>query len=126
MPTCTWKRFAEVRAWPTSRIVAWESRIGEEAGRLTGSAGTVDDLVSVVRGLLSSREEGSDPFGIRPSWFDQHDGVVEAGFRTAVEQLAGGSEVVPPGQRDGAHDRPSATGGPVPSWAAMIWSAVRR
>ena len=60
-----------------------------------------------------SREQGPDLLRIWPTGSDEYDGVIEAGAGVAVEYLAGGFEVVPAVQRDGAHDRPSAAGGPV-------------
>jgi hypothetical protein len=59
------------------------------------------------------REQGPDLLRIWPTGSDEYDGVIEAGAGVAAEYLAGGFEVVPAVQRDGAHDRPPAAGRPV-------------
>src|ERR1700691_4262092 len=59
------------------------------------------------------REQGPDLLRIWPTGSDEYDGVIEAGPGVAAEYLAGRLEVVPAVQRDGAHDRPLAAGGPV-------------
>ena len=46
--------------------------------------------------------EGSDELRFRSSWFDEHNGVVEAGRRITVQRVAGGPEVAGSGQPDGA------------------------
>src|ERR1700678_1110647 len=59
------------------------------------------------------RDQGPDLLRIWPTGSDEYDGVIEAGPGVAAEYLAGRLEVVPAVQRDGAHDRPLAAGGPV-------------